>query len=52
MSGLNCHLIVYILIVLMFKNGIHVDKFDTCGLSISQLLPCMQPAELLLGWQS
>ena len=24
----------------------------TCGLSISQRLPCPQPYELLLGWQS
>ena len=24
----------------------------TCGLSISQWLPCLQPSELLVGWQS
>ena len=25
---------------------------STCGLLISQRLPCMQPSDLLLGWQS
>ena len=45
----------------MFKN--RIDNYlvragstlrfvHVCGLSISQRLPCPQPSELLLGWQS
>ena len=30
---------------------IHLDSY-MCGLSISQRLPCPQPSEPLLGWQS
>ena len=40
----------------MFKNRIdnYLVRGDQyrCGLSISQRLPCPQPSELLLGWQS
>ena len=31
--------------------GAGYTQIDTCGLSISQRLPCLQPSELLLGWQ-
>ena len=56
MSGINCWLIVFILAVPVFKN--RIDKYlvragytyiRTCGLSISQRLPCPQTSELLLG---
>ena len=58
MSGINCQLIVYILVttINMFKNRIDkylvragYSKIRTCGLSISQRLPCLQPSDLLLG---
>ena len=43
------------ILVVLFKNRIdnHLVRAGyTCGLSISQRLPCSQPSELLLGWQS
>ena len=62
MSGINCQLIVCILVVLinMFNNRVnnYLERtgytyggthMPTCGLSINQRLHCPQPAELLLG---
>ena len=57
MSGIHCRMSVCILTVLiMCKNRIYNDlvragctSMRTCGLSISQRLPCPQPSELLLN---
>ena len=34
------------------QNRLLVADYTLCGLSISQRLPCPQPSEVLLGWQS
>ena len=60
MSGINCRMIVCNLAVLIMCNA-RIDNYlvragytyiRTRGLSIIQRIPCPQPFELVLGWQS